>query len=91
MSDLVLEILKDMQRQLYVLPRMQAEMATTARAVTLLEQDVRMIRAALNDMARTNVTTGEADALHSEVNQLRADVREHETRLHILEHRETAG
>jgi ubiquinone biosynthesis protein UbiJ len=71
---------------LTALPRIQAEAATTARAVGLLQQDVRMIRAAINDLARTNVTVGEIEVLHAEVDQLRADVQEHATRLHILEH-----
>jgi hypothetical protein len=78
--------LKDIQRQLTALPRIQAEASTTARAVGLLQQDVRMIRAAINDLARTNMTVGEIEALHAEVDHLRADMQEHATRLHILEH-----
>jgi len=104
MSDLVLEILKDIQGRLArvettvgvlpqletttsVLPRLEAEVATLVRAATGLQQDVRMIRASVNDMAHTRVSSGEVEALHFELDQLRTEVREHETRLNMLEHR----
>lgn len=97
MSDLVVEILKDIQQRMgglekasALLPRLEAETAGLTRAVVGLQQDVRMIRAAVNDMAHTRVSTGEIEALHTELDQLRTDVREHETRLHMLEHRGTA-
>jgi hypothetical protein len=93
MSDLVLEILKDIQQRMSrmetkvaVLPRLEAEAATLVRAVSGLQQDARMIRAAVNDMAHTRVSTGEVEALHTELDQLRANVHEHETRLYMLEH-----
>jgi len=93
MSDLVLEILKDLQRQMSdvragmaVLPRLEATTATLVRAVAGLQQDVRMIRAAVNDMAHTRVSTGEIEAMHTELDQLRESVQEHETRLYMLEH-----
>jgi hypothetical protein len=100
MSDLVLEILKDIQKRVTsldermtrvdsatgVLPRLEAEVSTLIRATAGLQQDVRMIRAAVNDMAHTRVSTGEVEALHTELDQLRANVQEHETRLYMLEH-----
>ncbi len=87
MSDIVIEILKDIQRRM---SRLEAEATTTSRSIGVLQQDLRMIRSSLKDMARTRVSTGEIEALHFEMNQLRADMQEHETRLHILEHRGTA-
>ena len=88
MSDaVVLEILKDIQSRM---ARLEAEAATTSHAITGLQQDVRMIRVAVNDMAHTRVSTGEVEALHFELDQLRAEVREHETRLNMLEHRRPA-
>jgi len=100
MSDLVLEILKDIQKRLAgfderlgrvdsttgVLPRLEAGVATLLRATNGLQQDVRMIRAAVNDMAHTRVSTGEIETLHTELDQLRVNVQEHETRLYMLEH-----
>jgi hypothetical protein len=43
------------------------------RAVTVLQQDVRALRAAFNDFAKTNLTSGEIDALHFDVNRVQAD------------------
>jgi hypothetical protein len=98
MSDLVLDILKDLQRQMTELrtdvsdirrgslPRLEAEVSTLVRATSGLQQDTRMIRAATNDMAHTRFSTGEVEALHTELDQLRANVLEHETRLYMLEH-----
>lgn len=91
MSDLVLEILKDIQNRLTVLPRLEAEVATLVRATSGLQLDVRMIRAAVNDMAHTRVSAGEIEALHTELDELRTNVQEHETRLHMLEHPGRAG
>jgi len=103
MSDLILEILKDIQKRVAglderlsrvdsttgILPRLEAEVATLVRATAGLQQDVRMVRAAVNDMAHTRVSTGEIEALHTELDQLRVNVQEHETRLHMLEHPRT--
>jgi prefoldin subunit 5 len=43
------------------------------RALTVLQQDMRSLRAAFNDFARTNVTAGEVEALHADVNRVQAE------------------
>lgn len=43
------------------------------RNLTNAHQDIRMLRAAFNDFALTNVTKGEIEALHEDVNRVQAD------------------
>ena len=55
------------------------------RALTVLQQDLRGLRAAFNDFARTNVTVGEIEALHTDVNRVQAENAELAARLATLE------
>lgn len=43
------------------------------RNLTNAHQDIRMLRAAFNDFALTNVTKGEIEALHDDVNRVQAE------------------
>jgi Tfp pilus assembly protein PilO len=43
------------------------------RALTVLQQDMRALRAAFNDFAKSNPTSGEIEALHFDVNRVQAD------------------
>jgi len=43
------------------------------RAVTVVQQDVRALRAAFNDFAFTNTTSGEIEAPHQDVNRVQAE------------------
>ncbi len=43
------------------------------RALTVLQQDMRSLKAAFNDFARTNVIAGEVEALHADVNRVQAE------------------
>jgi ubiquinone biosynthesis protein UbiJ len=47
--------------------------AAHRRLLDILQQETRLIRAAVNDIARTNVTTGEIEALHADVNRVQAE------------------
>lgn len=42
--------------------------------ITVLQQDVRMVRTAIDDMGATRFTAGEAQALHTDHNRLREDI-----------------
>ncbi len=55
------------------------------RSLTVLQQDTRALRAAFNDFARTNVTAGEIEALHADVNRVQAENAELQTRLATIE------
>ena len=43
------------------------------RAVTVLQQESRSLKAAFNDFALTNTTAGEIQALHDDVNRVQAE------------------
>jgi hypothetical protein len=55
------------------------------RTLNVLQQDVRLIRAAVNDIARTDVTSGEVEALHHDVNRLQQEVSELAARVEVIE------
>jgi hypothetical protein len=56
-----------------------------ARSLTVLQQETRALKAAFNDFARTNVTAGEIEALHTDVNRVQAENTELATRLATVE------
>ena len=55
------------------------------RALAVLQRDSRMIRAAVNDMARTNLTSGEVEALHEDVDRVQGEVAELSVRVAAIE------
>jgi chromosome segregation ATPase len=70
--------LAPMRAQLDGLPLMN-------RALTLLQQDMRSLRVAFSDFARTNITAGEVEALHFDVNRVQAENAELQSRLATVE------
>jgi hypothetical protein len=72
-TPLIIERLNRITAQLELLPEMQ--------------RDIRMLRAAINDFARTNVTVGEIEALHTDINRLQEKSIEMDARLRALETR----
>jgi hypothetical protein len=44
-----------------------------------------MVKAAINDMARVNITAGEVEALHEEIDKIQAENAELATRLATVE------
>ena len=61
------------------------------RTLNVLQQDVRLIRAAVNDIARVDVTSGEVEALHHDLNRLQQEVSELAARVEVIERRDTPG
>lgn len=55
------------------------------RGFAEVRADIRMLRAALNDLARENVTAGEVAAIHFELNRLAAQLSELAARVDILQ------
>ena len=55
------------------------------RALAVLQEDMRSLKAASNDFARTNVTSGEVKALHADVNRVQAENTELQARLATVE------
>lgn len=54
-------------------------------AIETLRRDSRLLRAAINDMARTNITAGEVDAMHTDIDAVQSRQMNIETRLATLE------
>lgn len=55
------------------------------RAMTVLQHDIRALRAAFNDFALTNPTKGEIEALHTDVNRVQAENAELAAKVATLE------
>jgi hypothetical protein len=56
-------------------------------AVETLRTDLRLTRAAINDISRVNITSGEVEAIHVDINRTMARQDAIETRLATLERR----
>jgi hypothetical protein len=56
-------------------------------AISILQRDSRLIRAAVNDIGKTNITAGEVEAMHEDIDRLLAKQRELEARLAAIEQR----
>jgi ubiquinone biosynthesis protein UbiJ len=89
MAELTLETLRQelapMRDQLVRNTAQLDGLALINRAIVTMQQDVRALRAAFNDFARTNVTAGEIEALHADVNRVQAENAELAVRLATLE------
>jgi len=70
------------------LATVKSEVRSHGRMLNVLQQDVRLIRAAVNDIARVDVTSGEVEALHHDVNRLQQEVSELAVRIEIMESRD---
>jgi uncharacterized coiled-coil protein SlyX len=58
------------------------------QSIENLRHDFRTMRAALNDMARVNITAGEVEALHADIDRMQTRQMELEARIAALEGRE---
>lgn len=69
-EDLVLQILKTIQADMADLKRDVGGLPAMRRDISVLTQDVRMIRAALADLGKTRVSAGEIEVMHADINSL---------------------
>jgi hypothetical protein len=97
-EDAVLEILNEIQGDI---ASVEADMSVLrsdvgeirvqgighTRLLGILQQDTRMIRAAVNDIAKTEVTSGEVEALHHDLNRLQQDFADLAARVEVIEKR----
>ena len=90
-DDAVLEILKVIQGDI---AGMKADMASVktdvrvhSRTLDILLQEGRLLRAAVNDFAKDNVTPGEVEAIHHDLNRLRHEMSELTVRVEMIEER----
>lgn len=78
-QDAIIPMLRQIQRDIASFRRESA--ASSAE----LRQDIRMLRGAVNDIARENVTPGEIEALHHDVNRVMEQQKELAARIDALE------
>jgi hypothetical protein len=65
----------------------KTDVAAHTRTLDILRQDARMVRAAINDIAHTEVTSGEVEALHHDLNRVEKDLAQLAARVEIIEGR----
>lgn len=58
-------------------------------AIATLQRDSRALRAAINDIGRTNITAGEVEAMHDDIDRALAQLHELNTRITTLEQEKT--
>jgi hypothetical protein len=90
-DDAVMEILTRIQASIVALDeKTQASIADLDRKfttqTTVLAQDIRLIRAGIQDMVRTRVTAGEVDVLHEDMSKLQLGLIALTIRVETLEH-----
>jgi hypothetical protein len=70
------------------LTAVKIEQRSHSRTLNILVQEGRLVRAAVNDIAKENVTPGEMEAVHDDLTQLRREVDSLTARLEIVEERQ---
>jgi hypothetical protein len=97
-ENIILEILRAVQADIAGIKTDAASIKTDVAAATrqlaghtrvldILQQDTRLIRAAVNDIARDNVTPGEVEALHHDLNRVVRELAELTGRVEAIEAR----
>jgi hypothetical protein len=75
MTELSLEMLRtELKAELAPIRAQLDGLPLISRSIEVLHRDVRSLPAALNDLAPGNVTPGEIEALHADVDRLRGDL-----------------
>jgi len=91
-ENLVLEVLRAMRSDMIALnakvDRIATEQRAHSRTLGVLLQEARLLRAAVNDIAKENVTSGEMEAVHDDLTQLRQEVDLLTARLEVVEERQ---
>jgi prefoldin subunit 5 len=54
-------------------------------AIEIIRRDVRLLKAAVNDIGKTNITSGEVEALHDDLDRVQAESMALATRIATLE------
>ena len=82
MTDITLE---DVRAELAPIRARVDGLPLIGEAIAVLQRDVRMVRAAINDMGKTNITAGEVEAMHEDIDRVQLRQTEIETRLATVE------
>jgi prefoldin subunit 5 len=71
--------------QISGLPLTAATLHELREDVRELRRETQLVKAAVNDMARVNITAGEVEALHDELDHIASEHAEIKARLELLE------
>ena len=85
LENLRIELAQNLRSELAPIRAQLDGLPVINRALTVLQQDMRALRAAFNDFARTNVTAGEVEALHADVNRVQTENAQLQARLATVE------
>ncbi len=66
----------------------KTELRVHSQTLDVLLQEGRMLRTAINDLARENVTPGEVEAIHYDHNRLRHEMSALTVRVDMIEERQ---
>ena len=80
-------ILHDIMQKVTKLDYHEQLLNAIGQDVGLIRTDVRMVRAAVNDMERTRFTSGEAEVIHEDINRLQVISTDLRARVKVLEER----
>jgi DNA repair ATPase RecN len=69
------------------LPLIASSLLELREDVRELRRETRLVKAAINDMARVNITAGEVEALHDDLDKLANALIDIKSRLALLEKR----
>jgi len=88
-TDAILSAINGLEERLSMrLTRVEAHvngLPLIGEAIAVLQRDSRMVRAAINDMARINITAGEVESMHEDIDRTMAALRELSARVATLE------
>ena len=84
-DDDIRAILETIKIQVSGLPLMGATLYELREDIRELRRETRLVKAAINDMARINITAGEVEALHDDIDRLAGEQSEIKARLNLLE------
>ena len=70
------------------LSTVKTEVRSHTRVLDMLQQDTRLIRPAVNDIARVDVTSGEVEALHHDVHRVQREIALLAERVEAIEERD---
>jgi chromosome segregation ATPase len=75
----------DLKSEVVVVGARVIRLPLIGSAIEVLQRDNRLLRAAINDLSRTNITAGEVEALHTDVDRALAGQARLEARIATLE------
>ena len=84
-DDDIRAILETIKIQVSGLPLMGATLYELREDIRELRRETRLVKAAINDMARINITAGEVEALHDDIDRLAGEQSDIKARLNLLE------